>query len=303
MNMLQTKPISGHDVTNPHVKNVTLSSFMADVIQKSMEVPVIAYFWAPWCSTCKPFGPLLEKLVNAANGKLQLAKINIDECPQIAGQFRIQSVPTVYVMFQGQPTDGFNGALPESELKKFLDRFMQGEEEGIEAVLEQANALLEAGESEAALQVYTAILAELPDTLEAMLGKAKALIALAKLDEAEDFIEKLPAATKSDVKWDSIKASLTLARNKSKAGDPEQLKKQLEKDPKNHQLRYELAESLYAHELQEEAMDELLTIISSDRMWNEEAARKLLVTYFEALGHMHPLTLKGRRRLSSLLFS
>jgi putative thioredoxin len=274
-----------------------------------MQVPVIVDFWAPWCGPCKQLGPIIEKAVKDARGAVRLVKINVDESQELAAQMRIQSIPAVYAFFQGRPVDGFVGAQPESALKQFVQRLtkLAAGEAGpspIDEALEHADAALKEGDHEAASAIYAQILEHEPDNLKAIAGLARCCIAVGELDQAKQFLAKVPAAQASDPAISGVRAQLELAEAGSKAaGQSQELRARVEANPKDFDARFALAQALFAGGDKESGVDHLLDIIRMNRAWNEEAARKELVKFFEAMGPTDPLTLSARRRLSSLLFS
>ncbi len=293
----------------PLVKDSDTKSFMADVIDASQQVPVIVDFWAPWCGPCKQLGPALEKAVNEAKGAVRLVKVDIDKNQQLAAQMRIQSIPAVYAFFQGRPVDGFVGALPESQIKSFVAKLAElgGAELGpspVEEALAQAEAALEAGDNGTASAIFNQVLAHEPANVAGLTGLTRCLVAAGELKRAREVLGRVPADKRSDPAVAKAAAALDLAEQAAgAAGKLGELQARVQRDPNDHQARYELAIALYAAGRQETALDELLDIVRRNRGWNEEAARKQLVKFFEALGPTHPLTLSGRRRLSSLLFS
>jgi len=292
----------------PFIKDSDTKSFMADVIEASQQVPVIVDFWATWCGPCKQLGPALEKAVTEAKGAVRLVKIDVDKNQQLAQQMRIQSIPTVYAFFQGRAVDAFNGALPESQVKSFVAKLAElgGAELGpspIEEALEQAEAALEAGDAGTASAIYNQVLAHEPANLPALAGLTLALVAAGELKRAREVLGRVPAEKTSDAAVAKANAALDLAEQaQGAAGQLGELQAKVAADPNDHQARHDLALALYAAGEQEKALDELLEIVQRNRAWNEEAARKQLVKFFEALGPTHPLTLSARRRLSSLLF-
>jgi putative thioredoxin len=287
------------------IKDVTTASFETDVIAASMEAPVVVDFWATWCGPCKQLAPALEKAVAATRGKVRLVKVDIDKNPDLAQALRIQSIPTVYAFFQGRPVDAFQGALPDSQVKQFVDRLASqaGGDDGIAAVLEQAAESLEAGDTENAIALYRAILGEVPETPAAFLGLVRALLAEDNLDEAKAVLTQVPKEIANHADIAAARAAIDLAEQAANAGPTGPLKDAVARDPADHRARIDLATALYAAGQHSEAIDHLLDSIKRDRAWNEEEARKQLVKYFEARGPKDPITVAGRRRLSSILFS
>ena len=273
-----------------------------------MTTPVIVDFWAPWCGPCKQLGPMLEKAVTAARGAVRLVKIDIDQNQELAMQLRVQSVPAVYAFYQGRPVDGFVGALPESQVKAFIDRLTQaaGTDQGpdpLEEALEQAQAALESGQLGAASALFAQVLQHDPENATATAGMIRCRLDSGDTAEAKAMFDALPEEVRSDEAFASVAASLELADMSADTGDVLALKSQLAVNENNHQARFDLAMALYAAGDADGAAEALLEIIRRDRGWNDEAARKQLLKFFEAWGPTDPRTLEARRRLSSLLFA
>jgi putative thioredoxin len=293
------------------VKDGTTATFMADVVDGSRDVPVIVDFWATWCGPCKQLGPILEKTVAAASGKARLVKIDVDKNPELAQQLRIQSIPAVIAFADGRPIDAFSGALPESQVKQFVDRVIAagphggaaGPDPAVAEALAQAKARLEAGDAKAAAALYAHIADHAPDNLEALGGLVRASIAAGDIAAAKQVLSELTEEEKKDKEIAAAVTALALAEKAAGAGDAEALKTRVAADPADHQARFDLALALYALGQKEAAIDALIEIVRRARTWNEEAARKQLIEFFEAMGPTDPVTLGGRRKLSSVLFS
>lgn len=305
-----TSPVA-ESVSEDPVREVDTRNFMAEVIEASRQNLVIVDFWAPWCGPCKQLTPILEKIVRSYKGcGVRLAKVNIDASPQIAQQMRIQSVPAVFAFFNGQPVDGFMGALPEAQVKSWIERLINAtgvcvpNGHGIEAALKQAAEILDTGNAEAAQALYADILKEDPDNALAFAGSLRCLIALGDHDMARQILSQASPQIQRHKALDSVRAMLELSeQTQSMPAETEALKARLDKNPDDHQARFDLALALYALGEREACVEALLEIVQRDRNWNEEAARKQLVKLFEAFGPMDPLTVETRKRLSSILFS
>ena len=286
------------------VKDATEATFMADVIEASREVPVIVDFWAPWCGPCKTLGPALEAAVNAMGGRVRMVKMDVDQNQQIAAQLRIQSVPTVYAFFDGRPVDAFQGALPASEVKQFVERVAAlGGDGGLGEALAAAESMLAEGAAVDAAETFAAILGEDPANGAAYAGLVRAHLAMGSLDQAEAMVSHPPAELARAPELDGARAQVELARQAAKAGPVSDLRARVEADPADHQARFDLAQALHAQGDVEGAVNELLELFRRDREWNEGAAKTQLLTVFDALKPQDPIVLKGRRRLSSMIFS
>lgn len=290
------------------IKDTSEATFMADVVEASQTVPVIVDFWAPWCGPCKTLGPMLEDAVRAAKGAVKMVKINVDEAQQIAGQLQIQSIPTVYAFFKGQPVDGFQGALPQSEIKAFIDRVIKaggGEAPGEELseAVAAADDMLAEGAAQDALDTFAAILGEDPNHAGAYSGMVRAYIALDQLDQAEAHLNGAPIEISKAPELEAAHAQLQLARQAADAGPVAELQTAVDANPDDMQARFDLAQALYAHGDTQAAVDQLLTLFGKDREWNDGAAKTQLFTIFEALKPNDPIALNGRRKLSSMIFA
>ena len=286
------------------VKETTDATFMADVIEASRETPVIVDFWAPWCGPCKQLGPMLEQAVNAAKGAVRMVKVNIDQNQQVAAQLRVQSIPAVFAFAGGQPVDAFQGALPASEVAAFVKKLADmGGGSGLDEALDQADELLETGAAADAAQVYAAILAEEPANPRALGGLARAHLTAGNIEQAKQTLEMAAPEIANDPAIAAARAAVELAEMTQDTGDAAPLKARLEADPGDHQARFDLALALLAGNDADGAIETLLELFRRDREWNDGAAKEQLFKLFDSLGPNDPLTLKGRRRLSSMIFA
>ena len=286
------------------VKDTTTQGFVKDVIEESKHQPVLVDFWAPWCGPCKQLTPILEKAVKAAKGKVKLVKKNIDEHPAIPGQMGIQSIPAVIAFVNGQPADGFMGALPESQVVAFLERLTKGkvsaEEENL---LKSADEALAAGHAAEAADIYAKILAHDSSDIAALAGLARCYVATGNLEQAKKTLALVPEPKRNETTVAAARAALELAEQAKAVGPIDDLQQKVAANPLDHQARFDLATALSAAGKRAEAADHLLAIVKRDRKWNEDGARKQLVQFFEAWGPTDAMTLEGRRRLSSILFA
>ncbi len=286
------------------VKDGTSASFAKDVIEASREAVVLVDFWASWCGPCKQLTPIIEKVVKSYGGKVRLVKINTDEHPAIAAQLRVQSLPTVYAFRDGRPLDGFMGAQPESAVRQFVDRLIgEDAEADIAAVLEAAEAALDAGDLQTAAGTFAAVLQEDQQNAQALAGLARCYLKSGDTERAEQTLALVPPDSQASAPVQSARAALELAKVADQSDNRSELESRLAADPSDPQARFDLAVALAARGQKEDALEHLLDLVRRNRSWNEEAARKQLVQLFDAWGPKDPLTLEGRRRLSSILFS
>ena len=288
------------------VKDGDTASFAADVIEASRDTPVIVDFWAPWCGPCKTLGPMIEKAVRAARGAVRLVKIDVDKNQRLAAQLRVQSIPAVFAFRDGKPVDGFVGALPESQIAAFIERVGgQPAESPAAALREQADAALEAGDAAAAGSLYSHVLREDPADTAAASGLVRALLASGDPAGARRVLESLSDEVAKSGALDGARAALEIAEQAAGAGSGEidSLRARVAADAADHQARHDLAVALFGAGEREEAISEMLEIVRRDRAWNDDAARRKLITFFDAVGAADPLAVAGRRRLSALLFS
>jgi len=305
--MLELDPNATAAPAGDVIKDGTDASFAADVIEASQTVPVIVDFWAEWCGPCKTLGPAIEAAVTNAKGKVKLVKIDVDRNQAYAGQLQVQSIPTVYAFFQGRPVDGFQGALPPSEVNAFVDKIAalagDPEAEGLAAAIEAAEQMLSEGAAADAAETFAAILQEEPQNAAAYAGLVRAYLALGDVDQAEAILNGAPAEISTDPLLEAVHAQITLAKQAANAGPVADLQATVNAEPDNHQARFDLATALHANGKVEEAVEELLELFRRDREWNEGAAKAQLFKIFDALEAKDPIVLNGRRKLSSLIFA
>jgi putative thioredoxin len=286
------------------VKDTTTQTFVKDVIEESKRQPVLVDFWAEWCGPCKQLAPVLEKVVRAAKGKVKLVKMDIDKHPAIPGQLGIQSIPAVFAFVNGQPVDGFMGALPEAQVTAFIERLIKdrigGEEKDL---LKTADAALAAGDAAGAADLYAQVLADDAGSVPALGGLARAYVAGGALEQAKQTLALVPEAKRNDAAVAAARAALELAEQAKSVGPIEELERKVAANPLDHQARFDLAVAMNSKNRRQEAVHHLLEIVRRDRKWNEDGARKQLVQFFEAWGPTDEATVGGRKRLSSILFA
>jgi putative thioredoxin len=291
-------------VAETAVKDTTTQTFVKDVIEESKRQPVLVDFWAEWCGPCKQLAPVLEKVVRAAKGKVKLVKMDIDKHPAIPGQLGIQSIPAVFAFVNGQPVDGFMGALPEAQVTAFIERLTKdrigGEEKDL---LKTADAALAAGDAAGAADLYAQVLADDAGSVPALGGLARAYVAGGALEQAKQTLALVPEAKRNDAAVAAARAALELAEQAKSVGPIEELERKVAANPLDHQARFDLAVAMNSKNRRQEAVDHLLEIVRRDRKWNEDGARKQLVQFFEAWGPTDEATVGGRKRLSSILFA
>jgi putative thioredoxin len=286
------------------IKDTTTAAFAKDVIEASRQQPVLVDFWAAWCGPCKQLTPVLEKVVKSYKGKVRLVKLNVDEHPTIAGQLRVQSLPTVYAFRDGRPLDGFMGAQPESAIRAFIDRLLgEDSQADLSAALEAAEQALGAGDLQGAAEFYAGILQEDRQNVAALAGLAKCYLKSGDIERAEQTLALIPPDKRNAAAVASVQAALDLARKAGNTANAKDLEGRVSANPADHQARLDLALALAARGDKAGAVEQLLELVRRDRNWNDQAARKQLVQLFEAWGPQDPQTIEGRRRLSSLLFS
>jgi putative thioredoxin len=287
------------------IKDTTTAAFAKDVLEASRKVPVLVDFWAAWCGPCKQLTPIIEKVVKSYAGKVKLVKMNVDEHPTIPGQLRVQSLPTVYAFRDGRPVDGFMGLQGESQIKEFIDRILGPDAEAeLADVLKSGEEALDAGDLQGAAEVFAAVLEEDKQNTAALAGLAKCYLKSGDIARAEQTIAIVAPAQQASAAIAGVRAAIELAKRSSgQASDTSALEQKVATDPADHQARIDLAVALAAKGDKSGAVEHLLVSFRRDRNWNEQAARKQLVQFFEAWGPKEPATVDGRKRLSALLFS
>jgi len=290
--------------TDTAIKEATTQSFIKDVIEESRRQPVLVDFWAPWCGPCKQLTPVLEKVVRAAKGKLKLVKMNIDEHPSIPGQMGIQSIPAVIAFVNGQPADGFLGALPESQVVAFIERLTKGRVSAEDKdLLKAADAALAEGDPAGAADLYARVLADEPTNVQALAGLARCYVASGALEQAKQTLAMIPESKHGDAAVAAARAAVELAEQATSLGPINELEQKVAANPLDHQSRFDLALALNSKGRRQEALDHLIEITRRDRKWNDDGARKQLVQLFDAWGPNDETTVEGRKRLSSILFA
>ncbi len=291
------------ELDSSSVKESNTDQFAADVIEKSQELPVLVDFWAPWCGPCKTLTPVIEKIVKEYQGRLALVKINVDENQALAAQMRVQSIPMVVAFKNGAPVDGFAGALPESQLREFVDKLFDGEESPLDKLVNEASSFLEKGDIEKAINLYSQVVEADPKNSLGHVGLIRAMMVEDQNDEALNYIESLDAELRESSEVSGLKAALELLGSESNSQDVELLRQNFDSKPEDPDARYDLAVALYGKGKVEESIEILVELVKTHGQWKEEAAKTQLLKIFEARGHLDEYTIEGRRKLSSVLFS
>lgn len=307
LQMIDDNNLINQSGENEIISESDTASFANDVIEASKEIPIVVDFWADWCAPCKQLGPILESVINSYNGQIRLIKIDADKNQELTQQLRIQNLPTVFAFFNGQPIDGFSGALPENEVKNFIKKVIDasgGDKiEKINTMIEEAEAFFENNKFEEALNAFSLLLSENANNSKIISGYGKCLLKLNKDNELDELIESLEEDILSEPPLVSLLALKELSQKNKKAGKPEDFEEKVLSDPKNHSLRFQLAEALLAQERKEEAIEHLLEIVKNDRKWEDDKARKKIIELLNAFGEDDPLTASTRLKLSSILFA
>ena len=296
--------LQGTATADNYIKDTTTQTFLKDVIEESKRQPVLVDFWAEWCGPCKQLTPVLEKLVRAAKGKVRLVKMDIDKHKAVAGQLGVQSIPAVFAFVNGQPVDGFMGALPETQVLAFIERVTKGQVSGEEKdLLAAAETALAEGDPQGAVDLYAQILDEDPESIPALAGLARAYVKGGAIDEAKQTLDMVPEGKRNDAAVAAARAAIDLAEQAQSVGPLSELEAKVAANPLDHQARFDLAVALNGNGKRLEAVEHLITIVRRDRKWNDDGARKQLVQFFEAWGGTDAATVEGRKRLSSVLFA
>jgi putative thioredoxin len=299
--MLQPAGTAAADVS---IRDTTTQTFVKDVIEESRRQPVLVDFWAPWCEPCKQLTPVLEKVVKAAKGKVKLVKMDIDKHPSVAGQLGIQSIPAVIAFVNGQPADGFMGALPESQVVAFLERLTRDKMGGeAKDLLAAADAALAKGDATGAAEIYAQVLADDSANAPAVAGLVRCYVQTGALDQARQTLAMVPKDKENDAAVAAARAALELADQAKTVGPVADLEQKVAANPLDHQARFDLALALNSKGRRQDALEQLITIVKRDRKWNDDGARKQLVQFFDAWGPTDEATIEGRKRLSSILFA
>ena len=291
-----------------YIFEVSTADFEERVIKASLETPVIVDFWAPWCGPCKQLMPILEKAVMAAKGEVILAKVNLDENPELAQALRVQSVPTVFAFYGARPVDAFQGVVPESQIKAFIDNLIKAARQNqpdaidIPDALKTAAGALAENDLQTANMLYAQILQQDENNVSAYVGLVRTFIAAGQIDQAQQLVDNAPEAIAKDLNFSEAKTALDMAQTMPK-GDLEELIKKAQDNPDDHNAQIDLAEAQFASNMREQAIETLLASIEKDREWQDGEARKTLLKFFEAMGHSDPVTIEGRKKLSRILFS
>jgi putative thioredoxin len=302
--MLELNPRGPEAPAADPIRDTTEAGFMADVVEASREVPVIVDFWATWCGPCKTLGPMLEEAVRRRKGRVRMVKLDVDRAQQIAAQLRIQSIPTVYAFWQGQPVDGFQGAVPQSEVDAFVERAAaMGGDGGLADAIEAAEGMLAQGAAVDAAQTFAAILQEDPTSAPAYGGLVRAHLAMGETARARQLLDAAPREMAGSPELEAARAQMELAEQAENAGPVSELAARVEAEPSDHQARYDLATALMASGDAQGAVDHLLELFRRDREWNDGAAKAQLLTIFDAAGPKDPVALSGRRRLASMILA